>query len=164
MVIGCSGAGKSTLSYRIHKITQLPLYHLDRIFWKPGWVSLEQEEWQNANKELVLKDKWLIDGNYGSTMDMRLARADTVVFVNRSTLTCLYRVIKRRYFGSRDDITTGCHEKLDFEFLHYVARYNTSGRPGILKKLNALGSDKKVYILNSTHDNYEFLKSLETFF
>ena len=94
MVIGCCGAGKSTLSFQIHAITAIPLYHLDKIFWKKGWQECEREEWISKNQALIKKDCWIIDGNYGSTMDMRLERADTVVYVDRPTITCLSRVIK----------------------------------------------------------------------
>jgi adenylate kinase family enzyme len=129
MIIGCCGAGKFVLSKQIAAVTKLPLYHLDKIYWKPGWIQPQREEWVQACEELVSKEEWIIDGNYGSTMEMRLSRADTIIYLDQPALTCLYRVIKRRYTGNRDDITTACNEKLDFQFLHYIAMFNSIKKP-----------------------------------
>ena len=71
MIIGCSGAGKSTLAIRIHQITKLPLIHLDGHFWNSNWVETDKTSWAQKVKEFSLKDAWIIDGNYGGTMDIR---------------------------------------------------------------------------------------------
>jgi adenylate kinase family enzyme len=95
VVIGSGGAGKSTFSRRLHAATGLPLIHLDRLFWRPGWTEMPNEEWRATNEMLVKAEAWIIDGNYGGTMDVRLAAADTIIFLDLPRLVCLYRVLKR---------------------------------------------------------------------
>jgi len=96
VVIGSGGSGKSTFSRQLSDRTGLPVYHLDALNWRPGWVATPKEEWDALMKQLVGKDTWIIDGNYGRTMDMRLAAADTIIFLDMPRHLCVYRIIKRR--------------------------------------------------------------------
>ncbi|MBA9086239.1 adenylate kinase family enzyme [Fontibacillus solani] len=75
MIIGSSGSGKSTFSRKLGEALNITVYHLDVYFWKPGWVETPREEWIEFNKQLVMKQKWIIDGYYGSTMDIRVHAA-----------------------------------------------------------------------------------------
>lgn len=79
-VIGCGGVGKSTLSRKLSKILNIPVYHLDKLNWKSGWIPTSKNEWNYLMKNLVSEEKWIIDGNYGSTLDIRLNDADTIIF------------------------------------------------------------------------------------
>ena len=125
MIIGCGGSGKSTLAKDLHKITGLELIHLDRIFWTPGWKELPREEWIEKNKKILAeKESWIMDGNYGSTMDMRLEKADTIIFMDTPTQVRLFRVLKRivKHYGrSRPDMPDNCPEKsvLNFGIMSY---------------------------------------------
>ncbi|HEY5588821.1 MAG TPA: AAA family ATPase, partial [Candidatus Paceibacterota bacterium] len=126
-VIGCGGAGKSTFSRKLQEILDISVYHLDKLNWKPGWVPTPKDEWDDLMKSLVAKQKWIIDGNYGRTLDIRLENADTIIFLNMPTYLCIYRVIKRRlmYHGkSRPDMNKGCLEQLNWEFIKWVWNYN----------------------------------------
>ena len=93
LVIGSSGAGKSTFSRRLAEITGLPLIHLDRLFWKPGWVETDRAEWSEVVAQALEGERWIIDGNYSGTMKMRLAVCDTVIFLDLSRFLCTYRVL-----------------------------------------------------------------------
>jgi adenylate kinase family enzyme len=131
LVIGSPGAGKSTLSREIAARTGLPLHHLDRMFWLPGWVERDRDEGRAILSEVLAQDRWIIDGNYGSTLPMRLQRADTVVWLDYPTALCLGRVFKRwwQYRGrARPDMTEGCPESLNLQFLHYVLVFRRSWR------------------------------------
>lgn len=155
MIIGCCGAGKSTLSRQLHEVTRLPLYHLDQYYWKPNWTETPKEEWKEIVTNLANKDKWIIDGNYGGTMDIRFDRADTIVYLDIHTIVCLNRVIKRvwKYQGQvRPDMPEGCMERFDFDFLHYVATYNLQRRNKIIAKLDVLSNQKKVYHIKNNND------------
>lgn len=166
MVIGCCGAGKSTMSRKIHSITGLPLIHLDQIFWSAGWVEPDRDEWIDNNKKIVQNNHWIIDGNYGSTMDIRIKEADTIVYIDRPTYICLFRVLKRmisNYKKSRMDMPDGCPERLDFEFLKYVAFFNKIKRPNILIKLNAVKKEKQVFVLKNQKENETFISNLNRF-
>ncbi len=163
MIIGSGGAGKSTLARTLHHRLGLPLVHLDQHFWKPNWVEIDRTEWQTINRQLVAEENWIIDGNYGSTMEMRLERADTVIFLDYPTGIRLWRVWKRwwRYRGkARPDITEDCPETLTMEFLWYILRYRRTRTPGILQKLQALPAETHVYVLRSDQAVRDFLTSL----
>lgn len=159
IVIGCGGAGKSTLSRKLSDKLNIPVYHLDKIFWNRGWIQTPQEEFDIKLKSLVNKDKWIIDGNYIRTLDMRVERADTIIFINMSTYLCLYRAIKRRimYKGkSRPDMAEGCPEGIDFEFFKWILTYNKKVKPEILEKLKKY-NDKTVIILNGKKEVKDFI-------
>ena len=152
MIIGCGGTGKSTLAKRLHQITNIPVYYLDQYFWLPHWTEIDKTEWQNVNQEIIQNESWIIDGNYGSTMDMRLKAADTIIFLNRPWYISLSRVIIRTfksYGKTRADMTENCPERFDWNFMHYIMMYNITRRPNILKKLTALPKDKAVHILKT---------------
>lgn len=129
MVIGISaGAGKSTFARRLGEITEIEVTHLDRLYWRPGWVEAPREEFSSAQQKIVKKNRWIIEGNYTSTIGIREPHADTVIYIELPMHVCLYRVIKRRiqYHGkTREDITEGCPEKIDWEFIKFiVTTYN----------------------------------------
>ena len=132
--------------------------------WKPGWIPTSKDEWNYLMENLVSEEEWIIDGNYGSTLDIRLNGADTIIFLNISTYLCVYRVIKRKlmYHGmSRPDMTEGCPEKLDFGFLKWVLRYNKNQKPGILERLEKLSTEKNVIILNNPKEVDKFIYGLK---
>lgn len=126
LIIGSPGAGKSTLAHALSGRTGLPLHHLDRIHWLPGWVERDRDEARATVAEMLATDRWIIDGNYGSTMAQRLPHADTVVWLDYPTRLCLGRALRRwrQYRGrSRPDMTEGCPERLDLEFFLYILRF-----------------------------------------
>lgn len=129
LVIGSPGAGKSTLSRSLAARTGLPLYHLDKLFWRPGWVERDRDEGCAELAEVLAGDRWIIDGNYGSNLPLRIARADTVVWLDYPTWLCLGRVLKRwwQYRGTaRPDMTEDCPEHLNLEFLIYVLSFRSA--------------------------------------
>ncbi len=163
MVIGCCGAGKSTFSRKLHAITGTELIHLDQHFWKPDWVETEKDVWAEKVRDLADKPEWIIDGNYGGTMDIRLQRADTIIFLDYPTWKCLWRITKRilkDYGRSRPDMPEGCKERINWPFYRYVATYNVRKRPQILQKLAALPAETRVIIFTNDQAATEFLKSL----
>lgn len=165
MVIGSCGAGKSTLARRIHKVLDLPLIHLDQHYWKAGWQESEPAAWESKVKELSNGSHWIIDGNYSGTMDIRLAKADTVILLDYPTWKCMYRVIRRilKYRGkTRPDMVKGCPERFDWDFLHYVLVFRLTRRKGILNKLKKVKKNVKVFIFRNDHSTERFLQSLKT--
>lgn len=96
-IIGSGGSGKSTLALKLGQIRQLPVFHLDALNWNPGWVPTPKEEWNRLMEELVLQKEWIIDGNYGGTMNVRLREADTIIYLDYPTYISLYRAIKRTF-------------------------------------------------------------------
>ena len=95
MLVGGMGSGKSWTSKRIAEITGYPLYHLDVEFWKPDWVMTPHEEKVVRLNEIISGEKWIIDGNYGGTMELRYAAADLIIFLDISRMICMWSAAKR---------------------------------------------------------------------
>ena len=164
MIIGCGGAGKSTLARKIQAITGLPLVHLDRLYWKPDWVEPPKEDWARRVEEVSDHKNWIIDGNYGGTMEIRLRKATTIIFLNRSRWLCLVRVFYRQirsYGRVRDDMGTGCPERFSWPFYKYVYHYNRTRRPRILKRLGELKQKTEVQILCNEREIKHYLAMLQ---
>lgn len=164
LIIGCSGAGKSTLTKQLAKWTQLPVIHLDQHYWRSGWVEPSPETWAQQVRVLMEKPTWIMDGNYGGTMDQRITKADTIIFLNHPAWLCLYRVLKRTtlyWKKSRPDMTQGCPERFSWPFLHYVATYNQTRRPKILAKLARVQADKNIHVLQNKRQVKYFLNQIK---
>ena len=132
LVIGIPGAGKSTFSRALAERTGLPLIHLDKEFWQPGWKITPREQWRAKVAALVAREAWVMDGNYDSSLDLRLPRADAVVWFDYPRRVALPRVLWRvakTYGRVREDLAPGCPEKVDWEFLRYVWDFPGKERP-----------------------------------
>jgi adenylate kinase family enzyme len=156
-IVGCSGAGKSQLATTLGARLGLPVVHLDRLFWKPGWVESTQEEFLAAqDRALPAAGRWIADGNYGGTLELRLGRADTVIFLDLPTRVCLWRVVTRswRTMGqTRPDLPDGCAERMFerayLDFLGYVVSFRRRRRPGLLSRLRSLDGRVRLVVLSS---------------
>ncbi|WP_046213585.1 DNA topology modulation protein [Paenibacillus wulumuqiensis] len=160
-IIGSGGSGKSTLSRKLAAKLQLPVYHLDSLYWRSGWVPTPAAEWDQFLTELTAQSEWIIDGNYGRTMDIRLREADTIIYLDYPTYISLFRAVKRRfqYKGrTRPDMAAGCEEKMDLKFAKWIWRYRRDQRPKILKKLDDLKDNKTIYIFTSPRQLERFLE------
>ena len=161
LILGSGGAGKSTLARRLGERTGLPVIHLDRMWWRPGWVNRAREEFDRLLERELAGDRWIIDGNYDRTLELRLARADTVVFLDYPVRTCLWGALRRvvRYRGkSRPDMTEGCPERLDPEFVKWILEFRREIRPQTLDRLAAW--DGEVHSFSRRRDCEAWLKVL----
>jgi adenylate kinase family enzyme len=165
LLIGCGGAGKSTLARRIAERTGLPPIHLDALYWAPGWQAMPRAQWHGLVKDLLRRPAWIMDGNYGDTLALRLAACDAVVFLDVAPWRCLLRVVARRlrFHGRRrPDMGPGCNERLEMAFVWYVLAYRRTRRPGILIRLDAAcGQGKAVFVLRTGQDIASFLRGLQ---
>ena len=163
LVIGSGGAGKTTFAALLGERTGLPVIHLDSLFWHAGWQETPRDEWAARVEEILKRDEWIMDGNYGGTLERRLAACDTVVFLDLPRTLCLWRVVMRRirYRGrSRPDMAEGCSEQVPWEFVRWIWDYPRTRRPGVLKKLCELGEGQRVFRLGSRREVRRFLKAL----
>jgi adenylate kinase family enzyme len=159
-IIGSGGAGKSTLARKLSEITGIPVYHLDAILWKPNWVMTPKDEQRDIQQKLIMKEHWIIDGNYGGTLDIRLDAADTIIFLDLPWYICMYRALKRmvQYRNrTRPDMREGCKERFDLTFLKWIYHFPKDKRPGILSKLDTLSDEKTIIILPSRKAVKQFM-------
>jgi adenylate kinase family enzyme len=129
----------------------LPVIHLDKEFWNAGWVQTPKDEWYSKQNELFTGGEWIADGNYDGSMDIRLSKADTVIFLDYNRLVCMCGVVKRflKNIGrTRPDMAEGCREKIDYEFAKWIWRFPYDSRPKILEKLSKYDNFKLIVIKN----------------
>ena len=160
LILGCCGSGKSTLARGLHQKTKIPIIHLDQEYWQPNWTETPKEKWNSIVKKLVQRDTWIMDGNYSSSFYLRFPRADTIIYLDKSTSTCMWRVCKRvltHYGKVRPDMVEGCAERFDLEFMHYVLTFNLRNRKKLLRKIKDLKSEKQVFIFRKEKEIEAFL-------
>jgi len=165
LVIGSGGAGKSTFAQRLGGILKLEVVHLDSLYWSPGWVEMPKDKWKTIVEELVKRDSWIIDGNYGGTLEIRLAACDGVIFLDVPRWICLGRVLKRVALYRKDrrpDMAAGCPEKVNLEFIKYIWDYPRKRKPALLEKLKSYSQTKAVTILRTQAEIESFLKKQVT--
>lgn len=152
MIIGSGGAGKSTLARELGAKLDIEVYHLDTLLWEPHWHQVPREQQRAIQNEIVQKEEWIIDGNYGGTMDIRFQAANTIIFMDISRIICVYRAIKRSFQyrnKSRSDMIEGNKERFDLNFYKWIWNYPKDKRPEIMKRLNEFKNEKEIIILES---------------
>jgi adenylate kinase family enzyme len=159
IVIGCPGSGKSTFSKKLHQVTQIPVYHLDMLYWNSDKTTVTKTVFRERLNQVIHQDTWIIDGNYGSTMELRLQACDTVFFLDYPLKVCLDGVKSRRGKERTDLPWVESDENIDEEFIKFIKEYNTVNRPVVIDLLKRY-ADKDVFILNSRKDADEFLVQL----
>ena len=161
IIIGSCGAGKSTFAKKLSKYTGIKLIHLDQKYWKPNWVRTDSDVFKEKVAEMISRDEWIIDGNYNSTMDMRISAANTIIFLDFSRWICLYRTLKRRLRNNRVDTISCCKERITYELIKWVIwTFPRINRKEILDKINKVRNNKKVVILKSNKQVKNFLLSV----
>lgn len=161
LVIGSGGSGKSTLAQRLGQLLDIEVKHLDKLYWRAGWQEPAKSEWLEKVKELAAAESWIMDGNYGATLDVRIKQSDTIIFLDMPRLLCLWRITKRRllYRGrSRPDMAEGCPEQLNWEFVRWVWNYPRRSKPQVVKLLREHSETKKIAWLRSRADVRRFLE------
>lgn len=165
-IVGCSGSGKSTLARAMGERLGYPVHHLDAMFWTRGWVSVSREELLARIERVAGDERWIMDGNYGSTMPERFALADTVVFLDFPRRRCLWRIIARwlKYRGkTRPDMGEGCYEKMDLEFIAWVWNWPRNSRPKTLELIDRFRADgNRVVVLKTPREVAGFLEQVAT--
>lgn len=156
IVIGCPGAGKSTFSKKLHQLTDLPLFHLDLLYWNSDRITVSKVVFIERLNNVLKLDRWIIDGNYGSTIELRMKECDTVFFLDFPVEVCLDGV-KQRQGKARSDMPW-IETEDDEEFLEFIKNYNTQSRPKVLDLLEKY-KEKNIVILKNREEADDYIKS-----
>ena len=162
MIIGCGGSGKSTLARLLGEKTGLPVVHLDKLFWKSGWVESSKSEIDAKITAAMAEEHWILDGNYNRTLPMRLERCDTVIWLDYSRWVCLWGVFKRvvtSYGRVRPDMPEGCPERVDWDFLVWIWNFNKNKRERYHTLLSS-HKDKEIHIFKNRRQLKAWLNTI----
>lgn len=131
MIIGQPGSGKSTLARSLGAVTGLPVYHMDQIHWMAGWVERPRDQKLAKVHEVHAKNAWIFEGGMSFTWEVRLGRADTLIWLDVNWPVRTWRVFRRtvRGFGrTRPDLPENCPERFSFEFYKWIWDTRHKGR------------------------------------
>lgn len=159
IIIGCPGSGKSTFARKLKAITNLPLYHLDMMYWNEDKTTVPKEVFDARLKVVMENSEWIIDGNYARTMEMRIKECDTVFFLDYPTDICI-KGIEKRKGQVRSDMPWVEDSYTDDEFISFIKKYNFENRPKVIGLLEKYSS-KNIIIFNSRLDAENYLSDLK---
>ena len=159
IVIGSPGAGKSTFAQRLKAATGLPLYHLDMLWHKPNRTNISTEKFDVQLSELLNGDRWIIDGNYLRTLELRLMKCDTVFFMDFPPEVCLSGVQSR--IGKKREDMPWVETEFDEEFKQFIVDFPNTQLPKIYDLLKQYRHDKDIIIFKSRDEADDYLKSLD---
>lgn len=163
MIIGQPGSGKSTLARALGVITYLPVVHIDHIHWKSGWVERSGPEKDALCAKVHADEKWIFEGGRSSTWPERLARADTLIWLDFPLPVRARRVFWRtlRYWGrTRPDLPAGCPEQFSWEFIRWIWDTRHSARLRMMQLYDTAPPEKTRYRLASAREVDKFLTDL----
>ena len=158
IIIGCCGSGKSTFARQLHACTNIPLVYLDQLNWNVDKTTVEKNVFLNRVNEVIKQKEWIIDGNYGSSIEMRMQACDTVFFLDYPVDVCI-QGIHERVGKVRTDIPW-VEDEVDEDLIEFVRNYEKEDRPEILELLSKY-KEKDIHIFRNRKDAKIYLESLK---
>ncbi|WP_409493974.1 DNA topology modulation protein FlaR [Amycolatopsis sp. cmx-11-12] len=162
-IIGCGGSGKTYLANQLATTLNLPLTHLDSVYYDADWNPLPQDEFAALQRALVDKPRWLLEGNYAGTLPVRLAAADVVIFLDLPAITCLTGILQRRWrYRGGQHAKDGVYDRITWDFVRYIWGYRKTMRPKVRQLLGEHGSHVALITLTSRRQAARFLAYVKT--
>ncbi|MBB5828617.1 topology modulation protein [Micromonospora carbonacea] len=158
-IIGCGGSGKSTVARQLARILDTPLTHLDATYYDEHWNPLPQDEFAARQEKLVAGERWIIEGNYAGTLPIRLAAADTVIFLDLPARACLWGIAQRRWrYRGGQHHQDGVYDRITWNFVRYILGYRRTMRPRVQNLVREHGPHVRLITLTSRRQAAELVK------
>ncbi len=158
IIIGCPGAGKSTFARILSDKTHLPLFYLDMLWHKPDRTTVDRNIFDEKLKKIVSKEKWIIDGNYGRTLEMRIQSCETIFLLDFSVEECLAGVESR--IGKQRVDMPWIETEFDEEFRQWIIDFPKNELPIVYELLDRYKSEKSIYVFHSRADIDDYLTEM----
>ncbi|MFD0272368.1 topology modulation protein [Kitasatospora sp. NPDC127111] len=160
-IMGCGGSGKTVVGRQLAELINAPLTHLDGVYYDADWNPLPQEKFAALQEELVARPRWVIDGNYASTLPIRLKRADTVIFLDIPPIICLLGILqrRRRYRGGQHT-SHGVFDRITWGFIRYILGYRRQMRPKVRALIAEHAGHARVVTLTSRRAARRFVATV----
>ncbi len=155
IIIGSPGAGKSTFARKLRDATKLPLYYLDMLWHKPDRTTVSKEVFDARLNEILKRDQWIIDGNYGRTLEMRLKECDTVFLMDYPLDVCLSGAESR--IGKKREDLPWIESEFDEEFRQWIIDFSKEQLPHIYELLESYQENKNIIIFRSREESDDYL-------
>lgn len=162
LIIGCPGSGKSRLARELGRQLGIPVIHLDQLWWKENWQNVTMEEFDSRLAMALNMNQWIIDGNYSRTMEARLEKCDTVIYLDFNRWVCLWGMCQRILCSrgkTRPDMPAGCPERFSWEFVKWIWNFNKNNRVRNYTYL-AKARHAKTVVLKTRREVKAFLDTL----
>jgi adenylate kinase family enzyme len=149
-IVGCGGSGKSRFARVLGARLGITPVHLDALYYGKDWQPLDQETFASLQRDLVAAPRWIIDGNYASTLPIRLEAADTVIFLDLPGWACLWGIAARRLrHGGGQHQAIGVYDRITWGFVRYVLGYRKNMAPRVRALITSHARDAQVTVLRS---------------
>ncbi|HXL90409.1 MAG TPA: topology modulation protein [Streptosporangiaceae bacterium] len=160
-IIGCGGSGKSHLARSLGTTLGITPVHLDGLYYDADWKPLDKDIFADLQRGLVNAPRWIIDGNYASSLSIRLQAADTVIFLDLPAWACLWGIAQRRLRhrgGQHQDI--GVYDRITWDFVRYIRGYRRTMAPRVRTLITEHAGDAEVVILRSRREASRYLATV----
>lgn len=149
-IVGCGGSGKSHLARELGALLSITPVHLDGLYYDRDWKPLDQERFAALQRDLVRESRWVIDGNYASSLPIRLEAADTIIFLDLPAWACLWGIAQRRlrHGGGQHD-TIGVYDRITGSFVRYIATYRRQMAPCVRQLVTSHAPHAQVIVLRN---------------
>jgi adenylate kinase family enzyme len=160
-IMGCGGSGKSHLARSLGAALGIEPVHLDGLYYDTDWQPLDKEKFADLQRGLVAVPRWIIDGNYASSLSIRLAAADTVIFLDLPGWACLWGVLQRRLrHGGGQHQAIGVYDRITWNFVRYILGYRKTMAPRVRALIAEHAGDAHVLILRSRRAARSYLATV----
>ena len=155
-VIGGSGSGKSTFARKLRDVTGLPLYHLDNVFWNTDKTHVSREVFDRRLDIILGYKRYIVDGEYGRTLERRIAAADAVFYIDIPLSDRLDGAVER--VGKLHPDLPWVEDALDPDFEKWIRDYDIDQRPVTLSLLEKY-KEKDIIIFKSRKEADDFIRN-----